>query len=334
MEGREPATTTPGSATAKLRRMVVAVQPLDRASLCALLARYLVGDGVELGPGHSPFPIPYPGTNVRYVDRWVPDTNRELFPELGEAATFPMPDIIADLDTDRLSALDDESQDFVIASHVLEHLANPLAMLGEIQRVLRSRGVALVLLPDRRRTFDRARRPTPVQHLVAEYEADVTTVSDDHLEDFLRGVGEWHDDWSADARTEAIERHRQRSFHVHCWNEDEFSETLLHVIETGRQQWDLLDAVFVEDVVDSIEFGYVLRKLPADRDPQLVSARFREVLANLRAQSSTDPQVPARAGATRSAPTTRVAELLRGSPVGEPLSNLRRRGRAMVARLR
>ena len=211
-----------------------------------------------------------------------------------------MPDIIADLDTDRLSALDDESQDFVIASHVLEHLANPLAMLGEIHRVLRSGGVALVLLPDRRRTFDRDRRPTPVQHLVAEYEADVTTVTDDHVEDFLRGVGEWQDDWSADARSEAIERHRQRSIHVHCWSQDEFSETLLHVIETGRQQWDLLDAVFVEDVVDSIEFGYVLRKLPADRDPQLVGARFREVLANLRARSSTDPRAPEGAQPARS----------------------------------
>ena len=153
-----PADRDAGRPTAMLRRMVVAVQPLDRASLCALLARYLVGDGVELGPGHSPFPIPYSGTNVRYVDRWVPDTNRELFPELGEAA-FPMPDIIADLDTDRLSALDDESQDFVIASHVLEHLANPLAMLGEIHRVLRSGGIALVLLPDRRRTFDQRSAP-------------------------------------------------------------------------------------------------------------------------------------------------------------------------------
>ena len=143
--------------------------------------------------------------------------------------------------------------------------------------------MALVLLPDRRRTFDRNRLPTPVQHLVAEYEADVTTVSDDHVEDFLRGVGEWRDDWSADARAEAIERHRQRSIHVHCWSQDEFPDTLLHVIETGRQPWDLLDAVFVEDVVDSIEFGYVLRKLPADRDVTLVGSRFREVLDRLRA---------------------------------------------------
>jgi len=321
--------------------MVVTVRPLGRASLCALLARYLVGDGVELGPGHSPFPIPYSGTTVRYVDRWVPDTNRELFPELGDA-TFPMPDIIADLDTDRLRALADESQDFVIASHVLEHLANPLAMLGEIHRVLRIGGVALVLLPDRRRTFDRDRRPTPVEHLVAEYEADVTTVSDAHVEDFLRGVGEWQDDWSADARAQAIERHRQRSIHVHCWSQDEFSDTLLHVIETGRQPWDLVDAVFVEDVVDSIEFGYVLRKLPRDRDATLVGERFREVLECLRERSSSeatdgrDPEGRAPAGArvTGSAPTTRVAEILRGSRVGPQLSSLRRRGRAMVARLR
>ena len=63
----------------------------------------------------------------------------------------------------------------------------------------------------------------------------MTTVTDDHVEDFLRGVGEWQDDWSADARSEAIERHRQRSIHVHCWSQDEFSETLLHVVETGRQ---------------------------------------------------------------------------------------------------
>ncbi len=120
----------------------------------------------------------------------------------------------------------------------------------------------------------------------------MTTVSDDHVEDFLRGVGEWHDDWSADARRQAIERHRQRSFHVHCWSQDEFSETLLHVIETGRQQWDLLDAVFVEDVVDSIEFGYVLRKLPADRDPTVVSARFRQVLESFRAAVIDRPASP------------------------------------------
>jgi len=36
------------------------------------IARHLAGDGIEVGPGSNPFPIP-PGATVRYVDRWTPD---------------------------------------------------------------------------------------------------------------------------------------------------------------------------------------------------------------------------------------------------------------------
>ena len=266
-------------------------------------ARYLVGDGVELGPGHSPFPVPYSGTTVRYVDRWVPDTNRDLFPELGEA-TFPMPDIVADLDTDRLRALDDESQDFVIASHVLEHLANPLAMLGEIHRVLRS-GASPRAAPRPSAYVDRDRLPTPVQHLVAEYEADVTTVSDAHIEDFLPASGNGVTTGARMPARQEIDRQRQRSIHVHCWSQDEFPDTLLHVIETGHQPWDLVDAVFVEDVADSIEFGYVLRKLrpiATRRSSEPDSARCSIASARF---SSTEPRAPEGARTARlSAPTS------------------------------
>ena len=62
------------------------------------LARHLHGCGLELGPGHEPFPVPA-GVEVRYVDRWAPDDNRALFPELGDVA-FPVPDVVADLDRD------------------------------------------------------------------------------------------------------------------------------------------------------------------------------------------------------------------------------------------
>src|SRR5436190_9220256 len=116
------------------------------------LARHLHGDGLELGPGHAPFPLPA-GVRVRYVDRWSPAENEALFPELDDP-TFPVPDIVADLDRDRLGAVEDATVDFVVASHVLEHVADPLALLADIHRVLRIGGVALVLLPDRRATFD------------------------------------------------------------------------------------------------------------------------------------------------------------------------------------
>jgi len=147
------------------------------------LARHLHGGGLELGPGHEPFPVPA-DVAVRYVDRWTPGDNQALFPELG-AVTFPPPDVVADLDRDRLGAVTEGSVDFVIASHVLEHLADPLGMVDEIHRVLRIGGVALILLPDRHATFDAARPPTPLDHLVAEHAAGVTTVSDEHIIEFV-----------------------------------------------------------------------------------------------------------------------------------------------------
>jgi SAM-dependent methyltransferase len=161
--------------------------PLERDTLAVRrgIARHLVGGGVELGPGHNPYPLDLPGTTVAYVDRWDPDENQALFPELGDAAPFPVPDVVCDLNTDRLEALDDTSQDFVIASHVLEHVAEPLGLLDDIHRVLRPGGTALILLPDMRRTFDRNRPPTGLDHLVREHSAGVTEVDDDHIREFL-----------------------------------------------------------------------------------------------------------------------------------------------------
>jgi len=67
----------------------------------------------------------------------MPTENNSLFPELGGTPGFPKPDVIPNLDMDRLSGIPDRSQGFVIASHVLEHLAKPLAMLAAVYRVLR-----------------------------------------------------------------------------------------------------------------------------------------------------------------------------------------------------
>ena len=240
----------------------------------ATLARHLRGNGLELGPGHSPLKVPAPGVNVTYVDRWEPDENRELFPELGDAAPFAKPDIISNLDVDRLSVIADDSQDFLIASHVLEHLANPLAQLAEIQRVLRIDGVALILLPDRRFTFDRERSPTPLSHLVNEYRLDVQTVDDAHVEDFCRGTGERVDDWSKEERHKQFAWHRQRSIHVHCWSQEEFLPVVEHAVQELGMRWELVDAVFVEDVPGGCEFGLVLRKASLG-DPVIDTARVR-----------------------------------------------------------
>jgi SAM-dependent methyltransferase len=261
---------------------VTSVRPVaGRDQALRLLARYVSGNGIELGPGHVPFPLPYPATAARYVDRWKPDENRVLFPELDADAAFPMPDIVADLNVDRLSMLADMSQDFVIASHVLEHLVDPLAHLAEIHRVLRPGGIALILLPDRRLTFDRDRPPTSLEHLIAEHAAGSRTVDDAHLEEALRGGNVWDDNWDATQREAQLELHRQRSIHVHCWTQEEFLPVLSYAVTDLGLSLELLDGLFHEDVPGGIEFGFVLRRCLSDSEPSALDARLGEVWSEL-----------------------------------------------------
>lgn len=251
------------------------------------LARHMSGHGVELGPGHCPFYLPFPGTTRTFVDRWEPEENRALFPELGDSAPFPKPDVVANFDTDRLAPLGDESQDFVVASHVLEHLAEPLGFLAEIHRVLVPGGLALILLPDRRYTFDRVRPPTSLAHLIEEHDGEVTEVDDDHVREFLLATSP--DDVPEDDAgwPEAIQLQRRRSIHVHCWSEDEFPEVLDHCIRRLGQRWELVDAIDVVDgSSDGIEFGYVLRRSSARVALDALADRFHEVLADIRLGSA------------------------------------------------
>ena len=310
-------------------------QPVPGHAHRRLLARHLMGRGIELGPGHHPFAYLPPATSVRYVDRWVPEVNSALFPELVDAH-FPQPDVVADLDTDRLSAVPDASEDFVIASHVLEHLAEPLGMLLECHRVLRPGGTLLILLPDRRRTSDSRRPPTTLEHLVAEHERGVTEVDDEHLAEFLTLA--WRKDLSdPDVRERLFAEQRQRSVHVHCWTEDEFFAVVAHTVQERGARWELVELVSTEDVGPRAkEFSYLLRRSTADvgtdvllerlhanRELILAGRREREAAAR-RAQRP--PEAVATAGDTE-----RLGELSR--QLAATTADLRR-ARHTVAQLR
>ncbi|HEY7069372.1 MAG TPA: methyltransferase domain-containing protein [Acidimicrobiales bacterium] len=256
--------------------------PLRRDTLAVRrgIARHLVGHGVELGPGHNPYPLDLPGTTVAYVDRWDPDENQALFPELGDAAPFPEPDVVCDLNTDKLKALDDATQDFVIASHVLEHVADPLGLVDDIHRVLRPGGTALILLPDMRRTFDRDRPPTGLDHLVREFSAGVTEVDDDHIREFLRFTEPDYEGTvlalSPESQAELFDWHRRRSIHVHCWTEDGFLLVLDHGVRSLGHHWEFVDGVLSDDEgPDGMEFGFVLRRSPVALDPEVAASRFQ-----------------------------------------------------------
>jgi SAM-dependent methyltransferase len=245
------------------------------------LAQLLQGSGVELGPGNLPFPVPYTA-HVVYVDRCKPDSFAALFPEFAGSESdgeFPAIDVYADLDTDGLSAFADASQDFVVCSHVLEHLAAPLALMDEMHRVLKPGGVLILLLPDRRRTFDRYRASTSLDHLIREHRNGVRTVDDDHLFDFITLAEPFTaythrpDDWTRDR---FYVWHRERSIHVHCWTEDDFEPVLDYCVRSLHQHWETEARLELTD--DGFEFGYALRKRTIRAGELLEAARRRVAL--------------------------------------------------------
>ncbi len=300
-----------------------------RDEALGLLGRFLAGDGIELGPGHNPFPLRYPGTAVRYVDRWKPDENEGLFPEVGEGANFPVPDIVTDLNVDGLSILDDASEDFVIASHVLEHLADPIAQLAEIHRVLRPGGVAMILLPDRRLTFDRARQGTTLEHLLADHAAGMQVPDDAHLEEFLIYTEGWNNERDAAKRDATFEHHRLRSFHVHCWTQEEFLPVLRHSITAMNMSWELVDAMLVDDVPGSIEYGFVLRRSLRPAGASVLAQRLDDVWAAL-VESRQPPVTP------EPEPALTWRDVLTRHPVyraaRRPFRPVKRLGRSLLGR--
>lgn len=237
----------------------------------ARLAARLSGRGLELGPGHQPFEVP-DGVEVALVDQWVPADNRVLFYELDADVRFPAPDIVANLDTERLQMVPDGSQDFVIASHILEHLADPIGMLVDVHRVLRPGGVLLALLPDRRRTFDRTRFGTGVHHLVAEHDEGVTVVDDDHIVEFIVHADHLirrEEGTEPEPLTqELIEAHRLRSVHAHCFTEDEFLDVLVYCARELGLGYAVADGFSARAGQGGWEFGLLLERVaPPEGDP-------------------------------------------------------------------
>ncbi|CAF1106704.1 unnamed protein product [Rotaria sp. Silwood1] len=85
-----------------------------------------------------------------------------------------------------LKGIPNEYYDFVLASHVLEHVANPFKALLEWIRVTRSRGILLLLLPFKDRTFDHKREVDRLEHLINDYHNQTNEADLSHLNDILR----------------------------------------------------------------------------------------------------------------------------------------------------
>jgi SAM-dependent methyltransferase len=85
-----------------------------------------------------------------------------------------------------LGGIADGSYDFILSSHVLEHIANPVRALMEWIRVLRIGGVLVLVVPHRDATFDHRRPVTTLEHLISDFEQKKSESDMTHAQEILR----------------------------------------------------------------------------------------------------------------------------------------------------
>lgn len=218
-----------------------------------MVARWLHGTGVEIGA----FKYPVPGIRPFYVDRFSKFAGEKCLADYwGDACALPF---------------HDDSLDYIVSFHVLEHVANPVAAFVEWMGVLRHGGIIYLLVPDRRHMWDHARELTPPAHMLADFTQGTTQVDGTHISDFVDNV-----DWSTYSPTTppaavlekkqelkatyqaAINAGTEINIHFHVFEPSNLLEliTALESYPATRFRWQVVDQA--ERFPDNNPIGFLV----------------------------------------------------------------------------
>jgi predicted SAM-dependent methyltransferase len=200
--------------------------------LLRLALEYCQGEGIEIGgASHNPYGVR--AKNIAPRDDKEFAFYQKTQEGLGEP---PLPvDIWAEGDD---LPLEDNSQDFVLASHVMEHMPNPIKALFEWHRVVKPEGIIFLVIPQPTACPGDVGRPlTTLEHCLEDYRLNRT------IEDHPIPPG-----------------HGRRG-HYHVWNLAQFSDLVNQVFP------DKLTIVATQDPDEKVGNGFVVvlrKKCKAD----------------------------------------------------------------------
>ncbi len=159
-----------------------------------------------------------------------------------------------------LSAMASGGYDFLLSSHMIEHTANPLKALAEWIRVVRPGGLFAIIVPHREGTFDHRRPVTPLSHMIADFENDVTEDDLTHLEEIL-ALHDLSRDPGSD-EIEAFEARSRRNAENRCLHQHVFdTRSAVEMIEYAGLEALFVQALAPHDIV-------ILARKPSSGDTE------------------------------------------------------------------
>jgi predicted SAM-dependent methyltransferase len=182
--------------------------------------------GIEIGASIN---NPFPGINAWNVDRFYTGVFQRAQKAIaGDSADI---DIVG---TAQILPVTDDCVDFVLASHVLEHMPDTIRALREWDRVVKPEGIIFLIVPHKERTFDRDRPRTRLEHHLADYALRTTMTSDPLVP----------------------------TSHYHVWITQDVIRLIEHLNEVGCLHWRI---EVVEDVDSKVGNGFTIVARKRDR---------------------------------------------------------------------
>lgn len=185
-------------------------------------------NGLEIGgpsrvfASDGPFPI-YPLVtscdNVTFSTRTIWAEDGTTYADRRIGVSTPGHSMVAEATA--LDGLPSSSYDFVLASNILEHTANPMLALHEWTRVLKPNGLMLVIVPDPSRTFDHRRPLTTLEHVIRDYRNDVGEDDRTHFPEVLALHDLWRDPGGGSRKEFIVRTHQNltvRAVHHHLFS--------------------------------------------------------------------------------------------------------------------
>jgi SAM-dependent methyltransferase len=229
---------------------------LSSVDLREIAASCLYGTGIEFGAGASPFPVPLECV-VRFADAFSYESLKAVMYPGQQAHDLIRPDYVTDIKT--LAGIPDESLDFIVACHVIEHTNNPLSAIGSCYRALKPGGHLLLVVPDMTKTFDSKRALTTLAHLIEDYETPSLNRDRGHYEEFYsKAVG-----FEIPSDSNVLEYAAQKQteggdIHYHTFTYESFLEIVEWCVH--KQGWAIEFSHPTLLGPDNIEFYFALTK--------------------------------------------------------------------------
>jgi predicted SAM-dependent methyltransferase len=213
---------------------------------------YIKGEGVEIGALHKPLDV-NKNTKVTYIDRLDKKTLREHYPELN-GLEFHV-DVVDN--GELLHTIENNSQDFIIANHFIEHCKNPIGTIDNHLSKIKTGGFLYYAIPDKDYTFDKQRYLTSFEHLLTD---DILEHDKECKEDFEH-YKEYATRFKELTKEQQLERAKKLfdmdySIHYHVWSFNSFLDVLQKI------GLFLNHKIKVECIVRTgVEFIVIIKKL-------------------------------------------------------------------------